>query len=75
MLSPHNAIGSFSDKVDRSLLWSFKAIALSKLKRYDEALEAIEKAIEYNDKSGFNWSLKGDIHHDPDEQDEALKAY
>jgi len=58
-----------------SLLWAVKAIALSKLNRDNEALDAIDKAVELDDKNGFNWSVKGDIHHDLDEQDKAFNAY
>lgn len=59
----------------KSLVLSFKAIALTKLNRYDESLDAIEKAIEYNKKSAFNWSVKGDILHDLEKQKDALKSY
>ena len=41
------ATGRFTEKEDKSILWTFKAVALSKLNRKDEALIAIEKAIEY----------------------------
>lgn len=62
-------------KHGKSLILVMKSFALSKLNRDEEALDAIEKAIENNEKSGFSWSVKGDILHDLDRQDESLKAY
>jgi len=67
--------GSYETKEGKSLLYAFKALALSKLKRDQEALVVINKAIEYNKKSGFNWALKADIYHDLDQQQESLEAY
>ncbi len=63
------------EKEGKSLLWSFKALALEKLHRDEEALVAINKAIEFDVNSSFSWALKGDFHHNLDQQEEALDAY
>lgn len=67
--------GSYESKEGKSLLYAFKALALSKLESDQKALGVIDKSIEYDEKSSFNWSVKGDIHHNLDQQEESLKAY
>ena len=59
----------------KALVLTFKSIALTKLNRYDEALDAINKAVNHNKKDSFSWSIKGDILHELERKKEALDAY
>ncbi len=55
--------------------WYSEGIDLYNLKRYEEALEAFEKAIELNPKNADAWSGKGNVLPWLKRYEEALKAY
>ena len=52
-----------------------KGVALGDLKRYDEALEAVNKAIELEPEDAFNWWCRGSILRGLKRDEEALKAF
>jgi len=61
-----------SSKVD---FYTNKAIALTKLKKYDEALETYHKATNIYPKNYLLWYSKGEVLEKQDKLNEALAAY
>jgi tetratricopeptide (TPR) repeat protein len=55
--------------------WSEKGRCLNRLKRRDEALECLDKAIEIDSNYARAWTYKGDVLEDLKRYDEALEAY
>ena len=66
--------GKWQETEFKPQFWSLKATALLKLEKYDEALDAINKAIEFDKKDPFLWSKKEEILHDLEKYDESLDA-
>jgi len=64
-----------SSGLDKSLFWIFKAMALNRLKRDDEALECVEKSLKIHDEDPLGWNIKGDLLHDLGKHEESLIAY
>ncbi len=64
-----------SSGLDKSLFWVFKAMGLNRLKRDDEALECVEKALQIHKEDPLGWNIKGDLLHDLGKYEEALEAY
>jgi tetratricopeptide (TPR) repeat protein len=54
--------------------WSEKGRCLNRLKRYDEALECLDKAIEIDSNYARAWAYQGDVLDDLKRYDEALKS-
>jgi len=54
--------------------WKYRAMALLKLGKAEEALDCINKAIEHDDKDPDLWSYKEEILHDLGKYDESLDA-
>lgn len=65
--------GNFPE--EKSFILFLKSISLSELDRNEEALSVINLAIQFDSTNELNWSQKGDILHDLDRQEGALKAY
>ncbi|HOJ78650.1 MAG TPA: tetratricopeptide repeat protein [Bacillota bacterium] len=59
---------------ENSLAWNNKAVCLEKLKRYQEALACIEKALELDENELF-LSNKGNILRELGEYDQAMECY
>jgi len=66
--------GKLQEKETKTQLWELKAIALQKLERYEEALVAINKAIELDKKETLFWVQKEEILHDLEKYEESLDA-
>jgi len=66
--------GKWQETEFKIQFWSLKATALDKLEKYDEALDAINKAIEFDKKDPLLWSKKEEILHDLGKYDESLDA-
>jgi len=66
--------GKFQENEIKIQLWELKSIALKELERYEEALEAINKAIDLDGKDPVLWLEKEGILHDLEKYDEALEA-
>lgn len=68
----------FSSKLDdvktKTDLWTMKSTALSQLKRYEEALDAIDKAIKIDGKDAYLWIVKADAFHDLEDYKGSLDA-
>ena len=54
--------------------WFNKGVDLAKLKRYEEAIEAYEKAIEINPKDDDAWFNKGVVVWELERYEEAIEA-
>lgn len=66
-----------SDKLDYSTkvrIWELKAYAFVKLNRHDEALEAIENAIKFDEKNPVLFLEKAEILYDLENYSEALST-
>ena len=59
----------------KSIIWSYKGLALNNLKRLDEALEACEKAIELEPKNAGAWSSKGVALDNLGKSDDSIQVY
>ena len=59
----------------KSIIWYNKGIALGNLTRFDEALEAFEKAIELDPKNVGAWSSKGFALDNLGEAEDSIQAY
>ncbi|MDF1533086.1 MAG: tetratricopeptide repeat protein, partial [Methanosarcinaceae archaeon] len=55
--------------------WSLKGHALYDLEKYEEAIEAFDRAIELDPKDAFNWNFKGNALYDLEKYEEAIKAF
>ncbi|TAF07426.1 MAG: tetratricopeptide repeat protein, partial [Oscillatoriales cyanobacterium] len=55
--------------------WSEKGRCLNRLKRYDEALECLDKAIEIDSNYARAWAYQGDVLDDLKRYDEALASF
>ena len=55
--------------------WSEKGRCLNKLKRYDEALECLDKAIEIDSNYARGWAYKGTVFNSIERYEEALVLY
>ena len=64
-----------NEVVDDSTAWHRKGIELGKLGRHDEALQAIDKALELNPDVSNAWYNRGIIFDNLGRYEEALQAY
>ena len=55
--------------------WYDKGDILHKLKRYEEAVAAFDRAIELDDKNAWAWHEKGQALYDLERYEESLTAY
>ena len=55
--------------------WSEKGRCLNRLKRYDEALESYDRAIELDANDKLVWNMRGNVLDDLKRYDEALVSY
>lgn len=58
-----------------SLVYYLKSVSLSNLDRHEEALSAINLAIQFDPTGEANWATKGDVLYDLGRQGESLIAY
>ena len=55
--------------------WSEKGRCLNRLKRYDEALESLDKALELDSNYAMAWANRGNVLRNLKRYDEALESY
>jgi tetratricopeptide (TPR) repeat protein len=55
--------------------WNNKGVALKNLGKYDEAIEAFDRAIRLDPNDAPTWSYKGNAFNSQGKYDEAIKAY
>lgn len=60
---------------EKAFVFYLKSIILSKQDRDEDALSVINLAIQFDSTNEVYWSVKGDIFHELDRQEEALQAY